>query len=105
MTQVTKDQIPASCTTVESLAVWCAEVLQYLYPDKKAVEALNENGQPFDTRVAEGNKFYITASEVPEWRYLSRLSIALRKEHIVTGKLWENTKILGDEVVPTGMRS
>lgn len=105
MTAFTKDMIPASITTTEQLEVWVSELHTYLYGTLKTVEALDDNGEPLDTYVVESQKYWNTAPATPEWRHLARHSIKLSKEYLTGGKVWEYAQPIGNEVVPTAMRS
>lgn len=105
MTQFVPSSLPASCTTVESVAVWALTVLNQLYPDVTSVEALDENREPIIVRCVATDTSYIEASKPPAWRHLSRLSIELRKEWQQSGKIWEHARIIGDEAIPVSMRT
>lgn len=105
MTAFAKTDIPATIDTLEKLTVWCAETLQYLYPNLVTIEALDEDGNPINSRVAESSKFFLTAPTTPEWRHLSRFSIPLSNAHQVSGKIWEHAGNLGTSAIPTGMKS
>lgn len=105
MTQFTPSMIPSSIVTTEALAVWLAEIHSYLYPNAESIEFVDQNGEQVARRLIESNKFLITAVEPAEWRHLSRLSVRLRPEHQVQGRLWEHVQILGDLAVPLSMRN
>lgn len=104
MTKFLPADIPASITTVEQLAVWCAEVLQNLYPNTLVIEFLDEAGEPIDRRAIEAGLFFYTAAFPPEWRHSSRLSVTVAKDFQATGRIWDHVGILGDSPIPTGMR-
>ena len=105
MTQFTKDMIPTSIVTTEALAVWLSEVHSYLYPNALTLEARDQDGEELNSRVAEANKFYLTAPDIPHWQHISRLSVELKPEHQVVGRVWEHVTILGDKAVPSQMRA
>lgn len=104
MTQFLPSYIPAEITTVEQLAVWCSEILVYLYPDKSVVQTLDQDGEEISSRQVEGNKFYYTAPATPEWRYVSQASIDLSPNHHVYGRIWEHAQPLGNDAIPAQMR-
>lgn len=105
MTRFIKEDIPVDITTIEQLAAWCGEILSNLYPNDTVVEAIDDGGEQIKLRVAESNKFYLTAPDTPHWRHIMRLSFELFPEHQITGKLWKHTKILGDKLLPAGFKS
>lgn len=104
MTQFTPASLPASCTTVEAVAVWALTVLNRLYPDAVSVETLDENREPVETRCVSTDYFYIQVSTPPAWRHLSRLSLGLRKEYQEGGQIWTHVRVLGDEAIPGAMK-
>lgn len=103
MTQFLPSQIPAEITTVEQLAVWCMEILQYLYPNELVIEFLDEAGEPIDRRAVEAGLFFYTAPFPPVWRHTSRFTIPV-SNHQVSGHIWDHADILGNLPIPAGMK-
>lgn len=104
MTQFLSNQIPATITTVEQLAVWCMEILQYLYPNDLTIEFLDEAGEPIDRRSVEAGIFFYTAPFPPEWRHSSRFTIAVSDNYKKTGHIWDHVDILGNLPIPAEMK-
>jgi len=104
MTPLTKEDIPATVNSVEKLAVWCAEVLQNLYPDVKYNEFTDDDDNPVSRRCIEANKFFYIAIDPGQWRHSSRLSVRLSNQHQIRGKIWEHALSLGETEIPSGMR-
>lgn len=108
MTQLTRDangkilEIPPSITTLEQLVSWGIENLQYLYPDLTSVEALDSNGDPIKFRCVESHKLFITATGTGVRRHIGRISFEMKPDYTITGKAWNNVKILGDATIPVG---
>lgn len=104
MTQFLTSYIPQEITTVEQLAVWCSEILVYLYPNRSVVQTLDQNGEEISSRQVEGNKFYYTVPATPEWRYVAQASIKLSPNHHVYGRIWEHAQAIGSDTIPAQMR-
>lgn len=103
MTPFNKNQIPASITTTEALAVWLAEIHQYNYPEILCVEYLDNDNLPIRRRVVEANQFYFTAPQPAEWRYASRQSIKLKPQFKTSGRVWDHVEVIGNEEIPYAM--
>lgn len=103
MTSFSKAQIPDSITTTEALAVWVAEIHQYLYPNTFCVEYLDNDNLPIKRRVIESNQFYFTAPNPAEWRHASRHSIKLKPQFKTRGRVWEHAEEIGEEEIPFSM--
>lgn len=104
MTQFLPSYIPQEITTVEQLAIWCSEILVYLYPDRSVIQTLDNDGEEISSRQVEANKFYYTAPETPEWRYVAQSSIKISQNHHVYGRIWEHAQPIGNDVIPAQMR-
>lgn len=101
MTAFTTTDIPASVNTVEKLAVWCATVLNHLYPTVTAVEATG-----LAERVAQSGPYEITATDPPQWRNVARLSIPLNANwQRGASKIWANAEDIGSSSIPTEFKS
>lgn len=72
MTTFKKEWLPNDIDSVEKLWIWATVNLHYHYANTLYTDSLDENGEDLDLRVVEGNLFYLTAPQVPEFRYLGR---------------------------------
>lgn len=101
MTAFSSADLPSSINSVEKLSVWCATVLNHLYPGTTAIEATG-NAE----RVAQSAPFFITATTPPEWRVISRNSIKLNSNwQRGTAKIWANAEDIGSASIPTEFKS
>lgn len=100
MTAFNTADIPTTITTVEGLAAWCNSLLNYLYFDTVTTENVGKS-----TRVAQSAPFEITASEVIQWRLISRTSLPLNKDWLNTGKIWEHITPLGSQNIPSNFKN
>lgn len=108
MTTLKKEWIPNNIDSVEKLWVWCAEILQYRYPNTLYTDSLDQNGEDLKLRVIEANNFFLTAPTIPEYRYLSRSAIKISPDHKLYGHIWEHAISFDDaanpQSVPAEMR-
>lgn len=106
MTQLTRDangkilEIPPSVTTLEQLISWGIETAQYLYPDLTSTETLDDNGDPVKFRCVESHKLFITATATGVRRHIGRISLEIKPEYAISGKVWNHVKVLGDATIP-----
>lgn len=100
MTKLEKAWIPNNIDSIEKLWVWCAEILQYRYPNKLYVDSLDQNGENLQLRVIEANNFFLTAPAIPEYRYLSRSAIKISPDYKLYGKVWEHAIQFDDAASP-----
>jgi hypothetical protein len=96
MTALAPAQIPASCDTLEKLAVWCAVTLQAINPTLAAIE-----GVGYTERVAQANPFWVAADN--RHRMIMRLSIPMDAAYLAGGaKTWTYAQILVNTAIPAG---
>lgn len=101
MTAFSTSDLPASINTVEKLHVWASTVLNHLYPTQTAIEATG-NAE----RVAQASPFEVTASDPPQWRHISRGSIALNRNwQRGASKIWTHAEDIGSASIPTEFKS
>ncbi len=105
MTDFALTDIPPNVRTVEKLAVWCAEVLQNLYPNATVVDFLDENGEPVQSRAIQSNKFFYDAVAPAEWRHASRMALRITNQHQVSGNVYNHVIDLGQLPIPAGMKA
>jgi len=104
MTAFAPTDIPANIQTIEKLAVWCAEILQYLYPNAMVTEFLDEDGEPVKQRMIQSNKFFYDGVDPAEWRHNSRLSLQITSQHQVTGRVYNHVLDVGQLPIPAEMK-
>lgn len=101
MTAFSTTDIPANVNTVEKLAVWSAQVLSFLYPDKTALEATGTA-----ERVAQSTVFEVIAESPSQWRHGSRISVALNRNWMKgNGDIWEHVIDIGSSAIPTEFKA
>jgi len=88
MTTFDKAQIPTSVNTVEKLAVWCACILQELYPTVKVTENIEEAPQ----LVAQVGAFDLAVPTDDQWTYTIRNRAVIRLS-IPIGVSWKRSKL------------
>lgn len=102
MSALTKADIPASINTVEGLAVWCAMVLNHLYPNttvREVPERVERVAveQTFPYSEDNGQSFKI--------RQIARVSVELGKSYQMRGKRWEHVQEIGTLAIPVDFKS
>jgi hypothetical protein len=95
MVALVKDDIPASINSVEKLAVWCDMVLQNLHPEMTVIEVSGSQD-----RAVLSAPYFISASNPPGWRVISRTSIAINSNWQRGGKLWTFALDLSGAAIP-----
>lgn len=101
MTVFNKDtDLPANINSVEKLAAWASSVLTFLYPNQTAIE---QSGGA--DRVTQLGVYYITASDPPVWRMITRLSVELDPNFQKGGKDWTFVRDLGTASIPPEFKS
>lgn len=75
-------------------------ILNDLYPTVTSIEATG-----VADRVVQSAPFYITASDPPTWRLISRSSIPLDPTWRRQGRLWLAAQDLGSSAIPTEYKS
>lgn len=106
MTTFTRTDIPASVDTVEKLAVWVANLLNFLNPKVTAVEGTKDS-DAVTVRVSQFSPYFVSA--VPDdyhWRVVARQSIRLNSNwQNGAGKIWTNAVELSTTSIPTDFKS
>lgn len=100
MTAFTPSDLPPTINTLEELAAWSVSVLAALYPNEFVLEAPRVEEQ-----VATSNPFQILASGTPEWRLISRTSLALPTDWQGRGRPWHLVQEIGTLIIPTEFKS
>lgn len=101
MTVFSTSDLPSSVNSLEKLIVWAGTILNELYADTTAIEAVGQA-----TRVAESDQFYITADPTPKWRCIQRQSIPLQPAwRRGNAKIWTFAVDLGSAPIPTEYKS
>ncbi len=100
MTAFSSADLPASVNSVEKLALWAATVLQHLNPSLTIIE---ESGKA--ELAAQSGPFFIAAANPPEWRVISRSSIAVAPTWQRTGKIWQHAIDLSTTAIPAEFKS
>lgn len=100
MVALTKADIPDGINTVEKLEVWCATILQHLTPELTVVEA--SGGLD---RAILSQPWFITATNPPTWRVISRSSIQLSSSWQRGGKIWNFAQELSSAAIPSEFKS
>jgi hypothetical protein len=100
MTAFTPTDIPAAVNSLEKLEVWTMTILNDLYPTLTTIESTGSAD-----RAAQSAPFYVSASDPPTWRVISRSSIPLQATWRRQGKLWIYANDLGSSAIPTEYKS
>lgn len=100
MVAFTRTDIPDGVNTLEKLAVWVDTLLQHLHPEVTAIEAAGGSD-----RVAISQPWYISASNPPAWRVISRSSIAISSNWQRGGKIWNFAQDLSSATIPGEFRT
>lgn len=100
MTALTKADIPDSINTVEKLALWCETLLQHLNPDVTVIEA--SGGAD---RAVISQPWFITATNPPTWRVISRTSLAVSSTWQRGGKIWNFAQELSSAAIPSEFKT
>ncbi len=93
--------LPSSVNTVEKVQVWAATVLQHLHPELTVIEAPGQN-----QLAVTAQPYWISVSDPPTWRYVSRTSIALSSNwQRGASKLWTHAQDLSNQAIPSEFKS
>ena len=98
MVALNRAQIPASITTVESLAAWCCAVLTNLHFQQEILEAPN-----LLQKVAVSQPFPISYNGAYQWRYVGRVSLPLSDLGAAKGNYWEHVMPLSNSSIPANL--
>lgn len=99
MTDFTPSDLPPSVNTVERVLAWAAEVLSSNYPDVRITELLDNAGNPLPQRVAQSDRYYVSATNPGSWRLVVRVSLPLNPSFQFNGPVYKNIDPIGS--VPT----
>ncbi len=105
MTAFTSADIPASVDTVEKLAVWLGNLLNYLNPAASAVEGTSENDL-VNVRSAQFFPYLIKKSSTEQdWQIVTRQSIAI-DPNWQTGesKIWSYAQEISTLAIPASFK-
>lgn len=101
MVAFTTTDLPSSINSVEKLTVWATTVLQHLHPSLTVIEAPNQS-----QLAATAQPYFISISDPPVWRYVSRSSIALNSNwQRGATKIWTHAQDLSNQAIPTEFKS
>jgi hypothetical protein len=100
MVALNRANIPATITTVESLAAWCTAVLTNLHFQQEVTEAPN-----IIQKVAVSQTFPITLNDAYSWRYVGRVSLPVLDSYVAGGKIWEKVTPLSNSSIPADFTS
>jgi hypothetical protein len=95
MVALNRAQIPASVTTIESLAAWCSAVLTALHFQNEILESPN-----LVQKVAVSMVFPIENNGAFQNRFVGRVSLPVLDSYFAGGKIWENVGTLSTQSVP-----
>jgi hypothetical protein len=95
MSAFSPSDLPDSINTVEKLHIWSCMVLQHLNPELTVIEV---NGAL--DRAMLSQPWFITATNPPVWRNISRSSIQLNSNWQRGGKLWTYAQELSSATIP-----
>lgn len=100
MVAFSPSDLPATCTTVEAVAVWSTRVLQNLHFQMEVQEAPG-----VIEKVAVSQNFPLTNNGVYEHRVIGRVSCKLNPEFQQRGKIWEHVVPLSSASIPADFKS
>lgn len=100
MTAFVPANLPGNVNTIEKLHFWTTLVLVRLYPNTTIVESVGGA-----SRIVDSQPFYITASDTPVWRQISRTSLALDPAWVGNGKPWQYIQDIGNTAIPADLTS
>lgn len=100
MTALNRNAIPNEITTIEQLHAWTSSVLSDTYLTLTAIEDTN-----VAVRCATSAPYYVTATQTPSWRLISRTSFELNSNWKRNGRIWVNVKELGTTAIASDFTS
>lgn len=100
MVAFSKADLPDSINTVEKLELWCVTLLQHLHPELTVIEVAGGAD-----RAVVSQPWFLSASNPPSWRNISRTSLAISANWQRGGKIWNFAQELSGATIPSEFKS